>query len=139
MKRSYKTVSAVVLSLGLGFGVAAYAEQGQMGSGMGPGMRDGMQHDIKGGMGHGGMTGGAEGRMPGHQLMTPEERTALRDKMRNATPEERQKLAAATHAEMHKRAQDKGFTPYRQHGSHAGAGPSAGTAPQSPAETEHVH
>jgi hypothetical protein len=138
MKRSYKTATAVVLSLGLGLGAAAYAEPGQMGSGMGPGMQGGMQHDMKGGMGHGGMTGGAEGRISEHQLMTPEEHTALRDKMRNATPEERQKLAATTHAEMHKRAQEKGITPHGQHGPHAGFGPRTGTTPQAPATTEKV-
>jgi hypothetical protein len=137
MKRSYKTATAVVLTLGLGLTAAAYAQQGQMGSGMGPGMQGEMKHDMKGSMGHGGMTGGAEGRMPGNQLMTPEERTALRDKMRNATPEERQKLAATTHAEMQKRAQEKGITLPEHRGprGHMGAGP----APQSPADTEHVH
>jgi Spy/CpxP family protein refolding chaperone len=44
--------------------------------------------------------------------MTPEERTALQEKMRNAkTPEERQKLAQATRDEMQKRAKEKGVTP----------------------------
>jgi hypothetical protein len=58
-----------------------------------------------GGMGHGAMGGGAAGPMAG--LMTPEERTALQEKMRNAkTPEERRKLGEAAHEEMQKRAKD---------------------------------
>jgi Spy/CpxP family protein refolding chaperone len=43
--------------------------------------------------------------------VTPEERSAFQEKMRNAkTPEERQKLAEANRAEMQKRAQEKGIT-----------------------------
>ena len=62
-------------------------------------------------MGPGMMHGGFAGPMAGQQLMTPEERTALQEKMRNArTPEERQKLAEANRAEMQKRAKEKGIT-----------------------------
>ena len=43
--------------------------------------------------------------------MTPEERTAFGEKMRNAkTSEERQKLAEANRDEMQKRAKEKGIT-----------------------------
>lgn len=102
MKRSHKFAVGILASLGLGFAVAAYAHPGGMGGGKGPGA--GMQHGMSGGMGHGAMGGGA-GPMAG--LMTPEERTALQEKMRNAkTPEERQKLGEATRAEMQKRAQE---------------------------------
>jgi hypothetical protein len=63
--------------------------------------------------------------------MTPEERTALREKMRNAaTPEERQKIAEATRAEMQKRAQERGVTLPEHRGPHGRSGPRAGTAPQ---------
>jgi hypothetical protein len=82
-----------------------------------------MQHGMKGGMGPG----------AGHALMTPEERTALQEKMRNAkTPEERQKLAEATRTEMQKRAKEKGIT------LPEGRGPRFGAAPQAPATTEHA-
>jgi hypothetical protein len=94
-----------------------------MGGGMGPGM---MMH---GGMGAGMMHGGFGGPTAGAQLMTPEERTALQEKMRNAkTPEERQKLADATHAEMQKRAKEKGIALPEAHGPHGKFGPSAGPA-----------
>jgi hypothetical protein len=74
-----------------------------------------MDMDMGGGMGMGMATGAGmapgHGPMAGQQLMTPDERAALRDKMRSAkTPEERQKLAEATHAEMQKRAKEKGIT-----------------------------
>jgi DNA invertase Pin-like site-specific DNA recombinase len=66
--------------------------------------------------------------------MTPEERTALMEKMRSATtPEERQKIAEATHAEMEKRAQEKGITLPDHRGPHGGFGPRSGTRPQAPA------
>ena len=138
MKQSHKF--AAIAALGLGLAVTAYADPQQMGRGMGPqggmqhGAMGGMQHDMKGGMEHGGMGGGAAGHGAGQQLMTPEERTALREKMRNAkTPEERQQIAAATHGEMQKRAKEKGIT-LPEH-----RGPRSGTAPQAPATTEHAH
>jgi len=108
MKRSHKFAVGILASLGLGFAVAAaYAHPGGMGGGMGPGAMGGTQHEMSSGMGHGAMGGGAAGPMAGQQLMTPEERTALQEKMRNAkTPEERQKLGEATRAEMQKRAQE---------------------------------
>ncbi|MEK7787287.1 MAG: hypothetical protein AAB658_17945 [Chloroflexota bacterium] len=118
MKRTSKIAVGVVASLGLGLAVAtAYAHTGQMGDGMGPG-------------GMGGMKQGAncDHKMSGQQLMSPEERTALKEKMRSAaTPEERQKLAEATHAEMQKRAKEKGITLPDHRGPGAGFGP--GTEP----------
>jgi hypothetical protein len=142
MKQSHKFAVGVIASLGLGIAVAtAYANPGQMGGGMGPQSKDGMQHGAKGGMQHGaqggmqhgGMGGGAQ-HGAGQQLMTPEERTALQEKMRNAkTPEERQQIATATRAEMQKRATEKGIT------LPEGRGPRTGTTPQAPATTEHQH
>ena len=131
MKQSHKFAVGVIASLGLGIAVAtAYAQPGPMGGGMGPqggmqhGAKGGMQHGMKGGMGPGGMGGGAAG--PGAELMTPEERTALRDKMHSAkTPEERQQIATANHAEMQKRAQEKGITLPEHRGPHFGATPQA--------------
>src|SRR5688572_25135730 len=109
-RQSYKFAAGIVASLGLGIAVAtAYAHPGQMGAGMEHGkgaMQGGMQHGTKEGMQHG--KGGeqhgarhgqdsARGHGAGHGAgagpMTPEERTALREKMRNATPEERQQIA----------------------------------------------
>ncbi len=146
MKQSHKFVAGVIASLGLGIAVAtAYANPGQMGGGMEHGKggmqhgaqggmqhgaQGGMQHGAQGGMQHGGMGGGA-GHGAGQQLMTPEERTALQEKMRNArTPEERQQIATAARAEMQKRATEKGIT------LPEGRGPRTGTTPQAPATTE---
>jgi hypothetical protein len=93
---------------------------------MGPHMQGGVQHGAKGGTGHGPMGVGAAGHGAGQQLMTPEERTALREKMRNAaTPEERQNIAAANHAEMQKRATEKGITLPEHRGPHFGGTPQA--------------
>ena len=134
MKQSHKFAAGIVASLGLGLAVAAYAQPGQMGGGMGPHMQGGMQHGMKGGMGPGAMNGGPAGPAAAQQLMTPEERTALIEKMRNAkTPEERQQIAAANHAEMQKRATEKGIT------LPEGRGPRFGTTPPAPATTEHAH
>jgi len=80
-----------------------------------------MQHGMKGGMEHGGMGGGAAGHGAGQQLMTPEERTALKEKMRNAkTPEERQQIATSTRTGMEKRAKEKGITLPEHSGPHFG-------------------
>jgi len=100
---------------GMGHGM-----MGGMGGGMGPGM-------MGGGMGPGmmGMMGGMQGQQgsAAQQLMTPAERQALQEKMRNAkTPEERQKLAEANRAEMQKRAKEKGITLPERSGPHAGHG-----------------
>jgi hypothetical protein len=145
MKRSNKIAAGIALSLSLGLATAVFAHPGQMGGGMGPGAQGGMQHGAqaghggmlhgkKGAMGPGAMGNHAKGQGHGAPLMSPEERAALHEKMRTATPEERQKLAAATRAEMHKRAGEKGYAhPHR--GSRAGAD----SAPQSPAATEHAH
>jgi len=137
MKPTYKFAAGVIASLGLGIAVAtAYANPGQMGGGMGPqskggmqhgtqggmqhGAQGGMQHGTQGGTQHGGMGGGAE-HGAGQQLMTPEERTALQEKMRNAkTPEERQQIATATRTEMEKRAKEKGITLPEHSGPHFG-------------------
>jgi hypothetical protein len=70
-----------------------------------------MQHGAQGGMGHAAMSAEGHGPAAAQQLMTPEGRQALREKMHNAaTPEERQKLAETTRAEMQKRAKEKGIT-----------------------------
>jgi hypothetical protein len=147
MKKSHKY--AAVAALGLGLAIAtAFAQPGQMGSGTGHEMKGGMQHGAKGGTQHGaqgGMQHGAKGGMQhggmggaghgaGQQLMTPEERTALQEKMRTAkTPEERQQIATSNRAEMQKRAQANGIT------LPEGRGPRTGTTPQAPATTEHQH
>ena len=119
MKRSHKVAAGVVAALSLGVAAAVFAHPGQMGGGMGPAM--------KGGMGPGRMAGGPAGFAAGQQLMTPEERTAHQEKMRSAkTPEERQKLAEATHTEMQKRAKEKGITFPGAFGPGAGFGPRFG-------------
>ena len=61
------------------------------------------------------------------QLMTPEERIAIQDKMSKATTiEERQKIAVANRTEMEKRAKEKGITLPLQHSPLGGYGPSCG-------------
>ena len=136
MKQSHKFAAGIVASLGLGIAVAtAYAQPGQMGDGMGHEMKGGMQHGAKGGMQHGAKGGTQHGGMGGgavhdaeQQLITPEERTALQEKMRNAkTPEERQQIATATRTEMEKRAKEKGITLPEHRGPHFGGTPQAPT------------
>jgi hypothetical protein len=137
MKRTHKIAAGIAASVSLGLAAAVFAQQGPMG-GTGPHAQGGMQHGMKGGMQHGGAQAGAQhgmkggmgpgatghgpaGQAAGHGLMTPEERTALREKMRNAaTPEERQKIAEATRAEMQKRAQERGVTLPEHRGAHFG-------------------
>lgn len=138
MKTFNKIAIAVALSLGLA--ATAYAQPGRMGDGTGPcAQQGGQQQYMQGNMGQGrmqGMQGNmGPGRMQaanfngnrgvGQQLMTPEERTAMQDKMRNAkSPEERQQLATANHAEMQKRAAEKGITLPEQRGPYGrGAAP----------------
>jgi hypothetical protein len=125
MKQSHKFAVGAVAALGFGIAVAAvYAQPGPMGGGMGPHMKGGMHQGMKGGPGHGPMGAGAAGQGIGQQLMTPEERTALQEKMRNAkTPEERQQIATATRTEMEKRAKEKGITLPEHRGPGAGIGP----------------
>ena len=122
MKQSHKFAAGIIASLGLGIAVAvAYAQPGPMDGGMGPQMKGGMQHGMKGGMGPGAMKGGPAGPAAAQQLMTPEERTALQEKMRNAaTPEERQKIATENRAEMQRRATEKGITLPEHRGPHFG-------------------
>lgn len=79
MKRAHKTAAGIVAALSLGIAGAAFAQAGPMGDGPHGKMGRGMQH-------------GAAGMGAGHSHMTPEERTALQEKMHNAgTPEERHK------------------------------------------------
>ena len=132
MKTINKIATAVALSLGVA--VVAYAHPGQMGNCTGPNAQQGCQQPMQGQMGQGRMQGmnhggkhaamgqnqgqgcdgaKAQGSTPqaGQQLMTPDERTAMRDKMRNAkSTEEPQQIAQANHTEMQKRATEKGIT-----------------------------
>jgi hypothetical protein len=69
--------------------------------------------------------------------MTPEEWAAHREQMLNAaTFEERQQIAAANHAEMQKRAAERGISLPQQVGPRQGMGPRFRAAPQAPAATE---
>lgn len=151
MNQTYKLAAGWIAALGLGIAVtSANADPGQMAAGMGSHMQGGMQHGamagmqhgargggqhaMAGGRGHGGMTGGAAGQGAGPELMTQEERSAMIEKMHNATtPEERQKVIAENRAEIQKRAQEKGIALPEHRGPHAGFGPRTGTKPQAPA------
>jgi len=69
------------------------------GHGMGPGMGQGKQHGKNG--------QGSEMS----KLMTPEERTVMRAKMKAAqNPEERKAIRLSMRTEMEKRAKEKGIT-----------------------------
>jgi len=152
MNKLNKVATAVALSLTVGLAATAYAHQGE-GGGTGPGAQDGQHQGMQGGMmGHGqmqgmghGMQGGDHGKQgrghgdsqAGHQLMTPEERTAMQEKMHNAkTPEERQQIALANRAEMQKRAQEKGITLPEHRGPHGHAGMGPNFTPKAPAAPE---
>lgn len=104
---------AALLGASLAAPVLAQPGQGMgPGGGMGPGMGPGM-----GGMG--GMGPGGKGmryrfnqdNTPGWSLMTPEERTAHREKMMSAKTYEDCKAAQAEHhKQMEARAKEKGAT-----------------------------
>ena len=100
---------AAVLSLGMGI-TAVQAQQGpkgdmgHMGSGMGPGM-------MRGPMMQNQMMGQNSDMKLMRELITPEERLSVMDKMMDAkTPQERQAIMSSIHAEMEKRAKEKGIT-----------------------------
>ena len=126
MKRTHKIAVGLISAMSLGLAVtSASAHPGPMGGGMRAGMTGGMgPMAMRGGMGPGAMGAGFAGPAVAQQLMTPEERTANINKMRSAaTPEELQKIATANHAEMQKRATEKGITLPEQRGPRAGFGP----------------
>ena len=138
MKSFNKTAAAIAISLTLGVAAAAYAQPGLMHDNMEHGAQAGKQHDMKEhmkqGMNHDGEKHAKRGEAKGHgehgsnaaqSLLTPEERTAMREKMRNAkTPEERRQIASANRAEMQKRATEKGITLPEHRGPHGhGAAP----------------
>lgn len=141
MKNLNKIATGIALSLSMGLAATAYAQSGQMNGNMGGGHQGmqggghamgnmhgaqgghGMQHGANGGEHQGGMKHGRQDRQAAHQLMTPEERTAMQEKMRTAaTPAERQQIAATQRAEMQKRAQEKGITLPEHRGPHARMG-----------------
>lgn len=130
MNKLSKIATAVALSLGVA--TVALAQPGE-GRGMGHGERQGQHQGMQGSMGHGQMQGmkhneghGKRGANAMQSLATPEERTAMREKMRNAkTPEERQQIALANRAEMQKRAAEKGIT-LPERGEGRGTGPHTG-------------
>ena len=128
MTRFRSTALGAIAIVGLVLAAsAAIAHPGGMQGGMhaGMGMHHQGMHGQKSGSEHGGKEMGG-----GHELMTPAEREALREKMRAAkTAEERQALAAATRAEMEKRAKEKGVAlPEHRAGKDGmGQGPGAGS------------
>ena len=95
MRRSHKLAASVVAALSIGVAAATFAHPGGMGSGM-----------------HGGPANPVAPQHP----MTPEARSDLCGKMRNASlPEGRQKLAIAHRAEIHKRTKENGFAAPEHH------------------------
>ncbi len=104
MKTVNKIALSVVAALGLGLGVATvHAQQGPMGA-MGPGM-------MRGGMMQGQTMGPNSNMKIMRDLTTPAERLAMMDKIIDAnTVEERQAVMTTNHAEIEKRAKEKGIT-----------------------------
>ena len=99
---------AISIAAVIGFGLAAaYAQSGPMGvagSGMGPSM-------MRGQMMQGQMMEQNANMKIMRDLMIPAERLAMMDKMIDSkTVEERQAIMTAYHAEMEKRAKEKGIT-----------------------------
>ena len=144
-----KIATAVALSLGLAATAQAHPMGGNMGNGMGPGAQQGQHQGMNQvgmqRMNHAGKHGGQHaqrgegcdaaknqtprGPQTGQSLITPEERTAMREKMQSAkTPEERQQIAQANRAEIEKRAAEKGIT-LPEHRGHHGHGMGSNTAP----------
>ena len=121
MKTVKKMVLGAVTLLGSGLAISAvHAQQGPMGGGMGPGMMQGQMMQAE-----------SMGKHPHmkamRELMAPEERLSMMDKMMDAkTPEERRSIMNADRAEMEKRAKEKGITLPSGHGSHRMSGRNCG-------------
>ena len=110
MKTVNKFVIGIAAVLGLGLAVA-HAQPAQMGNGMSPSM-------MRGQMMQGQMMGQNTNMKIMRELMTPAERLAMMDKMIDAkTAEERQAIMTTNHAEMERRAKEKGITLPAGHGS----------------------
>ena len=105
MKSVNKIAISIVTVLGFSMGITAVqAQQGPMGNGMGPGM-------MRGPMMQNQMMGQNSDMKVMRELITPEERLSMMDKMMDAkTPQERQAIMISIHAEMEKRAKEKGIT-----------------------------
>lgn len=84
------------------------------------GHRMGMGHGMQGEAGKKAQSCGGERHAAIRELMTEQERQAMKEKMRAAkSPEERKQLMAANRAEMEKRAKEKGITlPAPRSGQH---------------------
>lgn len=90
---------------------AASQPQCQGHGGKGHGMHQGMGQGMQGEGGKQVKACGSDRHAAVRELMTEQERQAMKDKMRAAkSPEERQQLMAANRAEMEKRAKEKGIT-----------------------------
>ena len=125
MKTANKIAMGVAIVLGLGLTIASvHAQQGPMGGGNMQGMGPSM---MRGQMTRGQMMGQNAKMKIMRDLMTPTERLAMMDKMIDAkTVEERQAIMTATHAEMEKRAKEKGITLPAEHGPQMMSGRNCG-------------
>lgn len=136
MKRTHGIAVGLMGAISLGMAVAtAHAHSGPMGGEMRHGATGGPgAMGMHGGRGHGAGDAARAGTAAAQGLMTAEERAALITRMRAAaTPEERQQIAAANHAEMQKRAAEKGVTLPEHGGPRAGFGRHAAPATGTPA------
>jgi hypothetical protein len=130
MTRYRRTALGAIAILGLALAASAaiaHADGMQGGMGEGTGMHRHGMHGQMSGSEHGGGKGMGMGMGGGQQFMTPADREALHEKMRAArSPEERQALAAATRAEMEKRAKEKGIALPEHRGGGMGQRPGTG-------------
>lgn len=93
-----------------GSGPMGMMAQGPMGNGVGPGLMRGQMMQAQ-------ITGPNSPMKTMQQLMTPAERLVMMDKMADAKSwDERQAIMSTTHAEMEKRAKEKGITLPTGHG-----------------------
>lgn len=125
MKTVNKIAMGVAIVLGLGLTIASvHAQQGLMGGGNGRGMGPDM---MQGGMMRNQVMGSNSNMKVMRELMTPAERLSMMDKMMDAkTPEERQAIMTSVHAEMEKRAKEKGIALPAGHGPQMMSGRNCG-------------
>ena len=146
MKSNHKFIIGIGASISLGLAaIAVSAHPGPIDK-MGQGTERGAtHHSAKSGMGHDAMRHGAAGQdgaapQAAQQLLTPEERTAMLEKMLTVrTPEERQQIALANRAELEKRAKEKGITLPEQRGHRGRHGTGSAAAATPSATTGHAH
>jgi len=125
MKTVNKIAMGMATVLGLSLTIASvHAQQGPMGGGNVQGVGSGMMRSE---IMHNQTMGPNSNMKVMRELMTPAERLSMMDKMMDAkTLEERQAIMTSVHAEMEKRAKEKGITLPAGHGPQMMSGRNCG-------------